>query len=237
MKNIISLLITIILLSACELQSPFAKSKEQNALIKQELSAKILQEKEKLQVHKELELAKIDSSLQKDKLLVQNTKEENQIKLNLQKLNQENEIKKYYILLAIFILVLIFASLYIYLNNRRKDKLRAYEDNLEKYFKEKENQAKVQITNKIIDTIASHKLSSQQENKLIESLGTSSIKASQELNKVKNSDEEIYELKIIEDKDIEKNCPKTEIKDSSKKDKKKAKKLEKSKKEKKKEKV
>lgn len=235
MKNIISLLITIILLSACELQSPFAKSKEQNALIKQELDAKISQEKEKLQVHKELELAKIDSSLQKDKLLVQNTKEENQIKLNLQKLKQENEIQKYYILLAIFILVLIFTSLYIYFNNRRKDKLRAYEDNLEKYFKEKENQAKVQITNKIIDTIASHKLSSLQENKLIESLGTSSIKASQELDSIE--DEDIYELEIIEDKEKEKKTQKIKLKDSSKKDKKKEKKLEKIKKEKKKEKV
>lgn len=202
LKNLTITLIILLFFSACELQSPFASSKEQINLLKQELEAKTSQKKEELKVHKELELAKIDSALQKDKLLVQNTKEENQIKLKLQKLKQENQLQIYYILLAIVISILIFSTFYIYFNNRRKDKLKAYEDNLEKYFRSKENEAKLQITNKIIDTIASHKLSSQQENKLIEALGSSSMKASKKLEVIE--DEDIYELEIIEDKKKEK---------------------------------
>ena len=89
----------------------------------------------------------------------------------------ENKISKYcnenFPMSKVLIMVFTFV-LFIYYNNKRKDKLRVYEDNLNKYFREKENQAKIEIAGKILDTIASGKLSEEQENRLISSLGTNS---------------------------------------------------------------
>lgn len=172
------LLFTLLFFSGCEFQNPFQASKQELELKHKELDAKIAQEKEKLSVQKELELAKINTDLEKEKLSSLHKEKEALYQLQLQQKQQELELQKYMILLAALVIIIIAIGLYIYFNNRRKDKLKAYEDNLEKYFKSKENEAKLQIANKIVDTIATGKLSLEQEKQLIANLdGKESITA------------------------------------------------------------
>lgn len=87
---------------------------------------------------------------------------------------QDKQIKTYAIILLAGVLLLLSLLFFVYLNNRRKDKLKAYEDNMEKYFRAKENEAKLQIANKILDTISKGDLKPETESKLIASLNGSS---------------------------------------------------------------
>ncbi len=141
---------------------------------------------------KEIELAKIQSELEKNKFQMQKFKidsknKEKNLEYNLQKQKKDLEFnlkkqenintlssQKFIIVLGSVLVMVFTFVLFIYYNNKRKDKLRVYEDNLNKYFREKENQAKIEIAGKILDTIASGKLSEEQENRLISSLGTNS---------------------------------------------------------------
>ncbi len=218
------LILAVFLFTGCEISSPFSPSQKELALkekalqqeqtlkekkleqeqsLKQKaLDAKIEQDKNALKLKKDLELAKINTDLEKEKLVSQNKEKENNYKLQTLQHTNELEVQKYYILLAGFILLVISIALFVYFYNRRKDKLRAYEDNLEKYFRSKENQAKLEVANKILDTIASGKLTSEQETKLISSMNSNSQIAQENIKQV---DEEVMELEIIEDKnDIKK---------------------------------
>ena len=123
----------------------------------------------KIKAQKELELTKIERELKLKELELRAKKE--QLELENQKLiaQRELEVKKQFLYLAlaalIFIIFAILLTLYFY--KRRKDKLIAYHDNLEKYFRLKENEAKIAIANKIIDTIAEGKLTPDQEQRLL----------------------------------------------------------------------
>ncbi|RXK00311.1 hypothetical protein CRU98_03895 [Arcobacter sp. CECT 8986] len=125
------------------------------------------------------------------------------MEFELQKLEkeQQKEIDSYLILLAGFVLLILGAILFFYLNNKRKDKLRAYEDNMEKYFRSKETEAKLQIANKILDTIAKGDLKPETEAKLIASLnGTNSTKSNNINNSIENQSE-IKKIDVIEEKE------------------------------------
>ena len=198
MKKFLLPIITLFFFYGCELESPFKPSKDELALQEKQIDAKIAQDKEKLLINKELELAKIQSEVEKEKIISTNKKDDNNFKLSTLKSQQEIEIQKYYILLLAVVIIIATIGLYIYFNNRRKDKLRAYEDNLEKYFRAKENEAKLQITNKVLDLISSGKLSDAQETKLIKAINEGTKKASKKLAKIEQN-EEIYDLEIIED--------------------------------------
>lgn len=198
MKKFLLPLITLFFFYGCELESPFKPSKDELALQEKQIDAKIAQDKEKLQIDKELKLAQIQSEVEKEKIISTNKKDDNNYKLSTLKSQQEIEVQKYYILLLAVIIIIATIGLFIYFNNRRKDKLRAYEDNLEKYFRAKENEAKLQITNKVLDLISSGKLSDEQETKLIKAINEGSKKASKKLAKIEQN-EEIYDLEIIED--------------------------------------
>ena len=67
---------------------------------------------------------------------------------------------------AIGLLSLTLAILYL-LYTYRKNKLKAYEDNLAKYFAQKENEARVHIAEKILETMAEGGLSPEQKSQLI----------------------------------------------------------------------
>lgn len=209
--NTMKYLFTIILLfilSGCEFQSPFGPTKEEINLKNKELDTKIQLQKNELNTKKELELAKLESELKKEEILVK--KEEISSK-NLE-ISSQNEIIKLSIILLTILIIIIAAALFIYFNNRRKDKLRAYEDNLDKYFRQKERDAKLQIANKIIDTIAQGKLSKEQETRLITAL--SQEKPVEDFSaKIENLDKENEEILELEfDEDIEKKDKKTKKK-------------------------
>lgn len=153
----------LFIFSGCEFESPFGPSKKEIDLKTKELDTKIELQKNELNAKKELELAKINSDIKKEEISVK--KEEISSK-NLA-LNSQNEIIKLSLILVTILLIISAVGLFIYFSNRRKDKLRAYEDNLEKYYRQKDREAKMQIANKIIDTISSGKLSKEQENRLL----------------------------------------------------------------------
>ena len=157
------------------------KLDQQHLLNLKQSDAKIASDIEVNKDKKEVELAKIDSQIKKEKLLLDkyqievNAKEKD-LQFDLAKQENDNNLssQKYLIAVASFLIIVFTFALFTYYNNRRKDKLRAYQDNLDKYFREKENKAKVEIATKILDTIASGKLNAEQESRLISSLGSDS---------------------------------------------------------------
>ena len=201
-----------LLLTGCEFENPLKPSKAELQLKQKELDTKLAQEKQKLDVQKELELAKINTDFQKEKLASLYKEKEARYQLQLQEKQQELELQRYIILLTALVIIIIAIGVYIYFNNRRKDKLKSYEDNLEKYFKNKEEQNKLQIANKIIDTIATGKLSLEQEKRLIANLDGKETIDAQTLQGLQ--DEEIVDAVVLENK------PKKKSKKKKKKNKK-----------------
>jgi len=154
------------------------KVRETKAIQLQTLSAQtqkdlavLASKKELAKIEKDAELEKIriQSELEKQKILL----EQEKVKaLFEQKLKQQDqidnmELKRYLVLIfGLFILVSLF-FLFYYFKKRREDKLLAYNDNLQKYFYHKENEARVKIVDQILKTIASGNLDKNQENQLI----------------------------------------------------------------------
>lgn len=73
------------------------------------------------------------------------------------------------ILAAILFLVIAY-GIFVLLKRRYDNKLQAYNDNLQKYFYHRENDTRLRIAEKIVDTIAEGKSEKIQEQKLIEIL-------------------------------------------------------------------
>jgi len=111
---------------------------------------------------KELEKVRIEAELQKQKIQVAFEQ-----KVREQEQQDSLELKRYLILSLTIILALLIYFAFQYYKRKREDKLIAYNDNLEKYLKAKENEARVKIAEKMLDAISSGKLDKQQENQLI----------------------------------------------------------------------
>jgi len=126
----------------------------------------------KLEKEQLLEKIKLEAAAEKEKLLLAQAQEKEAADARLRTIEHQDsmEIKRY--LLVILFLILIIASYFTYLYFKRKhdDKLRAYQDNLDKYFHQQENVTKMRIAEKIIDTVASGKLEREQERELIKAL-------------------------------------------------------------------
>ena len=212
----------LLLFNACN----FNESKEEIAAKKLEqkkaFEAKIADTKEvqlkKIDAQKEQELAKInaqttlakmekaqllekiklEASAQKEKMLLTQAKEKEAFEAKQRNLERQDamELKRY--LLLILFLVLLVASyfIYLYFKRRHDDKLRAYQDNLDKYFHQQENMTKMRIAEKIIDTVASGKLGKEQESELIKAL-SGNIAPENEPKLLNNTDETI---ELIEEK-------------------------------------
>ena len=127
--------------------------------------------KELAKVNKEKELAeiKLKSKLEKERIALELEKEKAlfEQKMQEQKQSYDMEMRRYFVFGGIFIFGLLSFFIYTYFKNRREDKLRAYNDNLEKYFHQKENDARLQIANKMLDTLSQGNLNKEQENALI----------------------------------------------------------------------
>jgi len=234
--------------AGCELDSVFGPSKKEIELKQRELLLKeqelkfnqLLRQKELEQKHllstqqinaktandlaintskKEIELAKIKSVIDKEKIELKKheieaqnrekdleyslKKQEKDLAFDLTKQENNNTLstQKYIIIIGSVLVIVFTFLLFTYYNNRRKDKLRAYEDNLDKYFREKENQAKIEIASKILDTIASGKLNEAQENKLISSLSGDSNTSKNTLLQENKHDNDNPKIEIIHDID------------------------------------
>ncbi len=157
-------------------------SKKELALIEKE------KELEKIRMQSELEKQRIIFEQEKAKALFEQTMLQNEQMDNM-------ELKRYvFVILALLMLMSGFFT-YYYFKKRREDKLRAYNDNLQKYFNQKENDARVKIAEKMLDTIASGKLDKSQENQLI---GAFSGEANGEYQKQLTSNSTSQDVEIIE---------------------------------------
>lgn len=147
-----------------------------------------------IEAKKRIELEKISSETRLKQLELEKEKELALLhkKEKILKIEHQQAMQRYMLIGAILLILLIGTTLLWYFDRRRKDKLRAYEDNLKKYFHQKENEARIKIAEKILDTISSQDLNIEQKAKLIEVLyGPMGSKDSK-----KNKDDQ----KLIEDK-------------------------------------
>ncbi len=141
---------------------------------------KLALERSKTEAQKEIELARIKAKQALELQKIEQAYKLKELELKKQKELLELQNQKYlaereialkkqlliYSLIAFTVLLIaILVVLFIY--KKRRDKLIAYHDNLEKYFRMKENEAKIAIANKIIDTIAEGKLTPEQEQRLL----------------------------------------------------------------------
>ncbi|MEN4046021.1 MULTISPECIES: hypothetical protein [Sulfurimonas] len=119
-----------------------------------------------------LEKIKLEAAAQKEKMLLAQAKEKEAFEAKLRDLERQDamELKRYLLLILFFVLLIATYFIYLYFKRRHDDKLRAYQDNLDKYFHQQENMTKMRIAEKIIDTVASGKLGKEQESELIKAL-------------------------------------------------------------------
>jgi len=177
--KLLSLFLALLLASGCELFEDSAELKAQ----KQELALKKL-EAEQTKVLAELEMQKSLALLEKEKALelqkMQNEIKEKELDTNsekelelikqkvaLQESNNLLDFQKYLLLFLAIILIVVSGFVFYYMKRKREDELRAYNDNLKKYFYIKENESRMKIAEKILDTIAEGDLSKENEQKLI----------------------------------------------------------------------
>ena len=125
-----------------------------------------------IEANKSIALQKIDAQTRLKQLELQKEKELELLreKERLLAIEHRQAMERYALIGGILLLLLLGAALLWYFDKRRKDKLRAYEDNLKKYFHQKENEARVRIAEKILDTVASGELGMEQKTRLIEAL-------------------------------------------------------------------
>ena len=178
LKNILILLI-LFSCTACQLfeDSPELQEKKQALALKKlqveqekELAALQMQESlAKIEKEKILQLQKMKNEI-KEKEFDTNSEKELELikqKLALQESNNTLSLQIYLLaLIGLVVIVIAFFVLY-FLKRKREDELRAYNDNLKKYFYIKENESRLKIAQKILDTIAEGDLSSENQKKLI----------------------------------------------------------------------
>lgn len=189
MKTTLFVTIFLLFFSGCDLFKSEGEIKREMQ-ITQEQSQRV-QELEKLKIKNqenqfsaELETQKSLALIEKDKIIEQKRldlelkqkelemqKEQLQAEYEHQQILREQEythqLEQYaFALLALVVIVFAF-FLFYYLKKRREDEIQAYNDNLDKYFRQKEEAARLKIAEKVLDTIATGKFNQEQENRLI----------------------------------------------------------------------
>lgn len=175
----ISILLGFILFSGCQLfeDSPELQQKKQELALKKLLlqqekeSAELELKKTLANIEKEkvLELQKLQNEIKAQELNVNSEKELELIKqkITLQESNNALAFQMYMFIFAAVVVAVIAFFFFYFLKKKREDELRSYNDNLKKYFYFKENESRMKIAEKILDTIKQGDLSKDNEQKLI----------------------------------------------------------------------
>ncbi len=171
--------------------------------------AKIEAQKDIAKINKdrEIETLKLKNELEKERLIQQKLQAQALLlqTKELQEAKNALNLKVYIIIFIAFIILIASFFTYYYYKRRREDKLRAYNDNLDKYFRAKENEARVKIAEKILDTVASGNLSREHESRLIEVFNSSNSDTSSDQSRLladDSSSEDIQDAEIIDEKKI-----------------------------------
>jgi len=185
MLRLIFSLVVVFLFTACDINDFIPKDPDTPEVRKKELELKHKQEIAALETQKELasidlqkqiELGKMDKDIRMKTLELENLQEMEKLKLQIDRdaADREYAMKRNYLLLAAVLLIIIGIGIYFLFKRRHENKLQAYNDNLQKYFYQKENESRIRLAEKIIDSVAEGKASSEQEAKLLNILqGTS----------------------------------------------------------------
>ena len=163
----------------------------------------ILESKKELaQIEKELQLEKIrmQAKIDKQKILLEQDKAKALFEQEMKQKEQMDsmELKRYFIIILGLFILLSLSFLFYYFKKRREDKLLAYNDNLQKYFYHKENEARVKIAEKMLDSISSGKLDKAQENQLISAFSGESKGQYQEQIELHDNQSEDIDVELIE---------------------------------------
>lgn len=179
LKNIL-LVVILFSFNACQLfeDSPELQQKKQELELKKlqamqdkELAAIEMQKSlATIEKEKTLELQKLQNEIKSIEL---NANSEKELELIKQKvLLQENanslNFQLYLFVFLILLISVISFFVFYYAKKKREDELRAYNDNLKKYFYHKENETRMEISKMILSTIAQGNLSKENEHKLIQ---------------------------------------------------------------------
>ncbi len=160
----------------------------------QESLAQIAMQEKLAQINqtKELEQIRLQNALEEKRLKAEQKNREEQLILDakLAEATDKLHLKLAIIGMSALLLLIVAFFVYYYLKKRREDKLIAYNDNLDKYFRAKENETRVKIAEKILDTISSGKLSDGHEARLIEVFNADHTTKSQENNLIEDSEKE-----------------------------------------------
>ena len=146
-------------------------------------------ELKKLEVQQEQEVARMQmqtslATIEKEKALqlqaMQNAMKEKELSLNgekelefikqklsLQESNNLLDFQKYILIFLALVVIVVAGFIFYYMKKKREDELMAYNDNLKKYFYNKENETRMKIAEKVLSTISEGNLSTENEQKLI----------------------------------------------------------------------
>jgi len=126
----------------------------------------------KVEAQKRIALEQINAQVQMKRMEMerQQSLEMLREKERLMRLEHEQAKERYMIWAAIALMILAGLTLLWYFDRKRQDKLIAYRDNLHKYFLFKENETRMKIAEKIIDTVGRQEISPEEKAKLIEVL-------------------------------------------------------------------
>jgi hypothetical protein len=126
----------------------------------------------KVEAQKRIELEKISAQTRLKQLELEKERELALLreKERLLRIEHEQAKERYLIWAGIALMILVGLALLWYFDRRRQDKLIAYRDNLQKYFLFKENETRMKIAEKIVDTVAKQEISAEEKAKLIEVL-------------------------------------------------------------------
>ena len=182
------------------LETEYKKSRDARQIEsnrQKDIAIATLKNKERL---KELEIKR---ELKKIELEKEQLKESRLIEQRtlLRQQQRELEFRRYIVALVALVAIIVAFFIYYYLKRKREDKLIAYNDNLKKYFMQKENETKLKIAEKILDTVASGNLSAEDQRKLIEVMHKS---ASREKMLPEELPDEAVDVQVIENRSEEK---------------------------------
>lgn len=85
-------------------------------------------------------------------------------------IEKESEHSNYVLILTVIALVLLFMFLFHYTGKNRKERLKKHEDDLMFKLRSQEQEVKMKMAEKMLDSLASGKLSEAQETRLLETL-------------------------------------------------------------------
>lgn len=148
-----------------------------------------------------LKKIKLQAEAEKEKILLMQTQEREAYEAKLRNLERADamEIKRYLLLIFFFLVVISSYFTYLYFKRKHEDKLRAYQDNLDKYFHQQENMTKMRIAEKIIDRVASGNVDKEQEIALLNALG-SNMRVEEHTSLPKSKNDDAQDAEIVQEK-------------------------------------